>query len=60
MMEKSSLTEDGNYRAKQEHEEARAGYIYDLIIRIRTNTATEDDAKFLEHELTPHLTHTRK
>lgn len=46
-----TLNDDGSYRAQQENEEARAGYIYDLIIRVRTNTATEDDAKFLEHEL---------
>lgn len=55
-MTHSSLNEDGNYRAQQDNEEARAGYIYDLIIRVRTHTATEDDAKFLERELTPHLT----
>jgi hypothetical protein len=56
----STLTDDGSYRAQQEHEEAKLAYILDLIDRVRSRTSTEDDAEFLTRELTPYTTQPRK
>ncbi len=53
MMEKSSLTEDGNYRAQQDNDEARLAYIVEVVIRLRARQSTADDIAFIENELLP-------
>lgn len=50
----SSLTDEGSYRAAQEQEEHKLAYILDILDRLRARTHTDDDIRFLEHELTPY------
>ncbi len=53
MMEKSSLNEDGNYRAQQDNEERKLAYIVEIIIRLRARQSTAADIAFIESELLP-------
>ena len=52
--------DDGNYRAQQDHEAEKFAYIMEVIDRVRARTSTEQDIEYLEQELTPYSTHTRK
>ena len=51
-----SLTDDGSYRAQQEHEEHQLAYIVELVCRMMEHNSTDEDAQYVARALLPKAT----